>query len=242
MNYNYDTFSFVLKEPELQRWCKDGVQLGSEAPDFELATIDGRTVATRDHRGRPLVLEFGSYTCPIFCGHLPTMESVAREFPEATFLVVYIREAHPGEATREHRTLDDKIGAARRLLQDEVITRTVLIDDVEGTVHRAYGGAWDPVFVIGADGRIVFRRAWNSPDEVAECLRALREGRDVPPSGSMEMAPPTGRPAGQGLLRGGKKALLDFYDSARPPVREGLERSPATEVRDLITKRRERSG
>lgn len=238
MTYNYDTYRFALDEPELRRWLAEGIQIGSEAPDFELATVDGRTIALRDFRGRPVVLEFGSYTCPIFCGHLPSMESVAREFPEAAFLVVYVREAHPGEATPEHRTSTDKIAAARRLLRDEAITRTVLIDDIEGTVHRAYGGAWDPVYVIGADGRVLFRRAWNSPGEVAECLRALRDGRDVPPSGSIEMSPPAGRPVGQGLLRGGKKALLDFYDSAPAPVRERLERSPAAEVREVITQMR----
>jgi hypothetical protein len=102
-------------------------------------TLEGSRVSLSELRGRPVVLEFGSYTCPIFCGHIEPMEAIAERHPEATFLVLYTREAHPGEVTGEHRSVQDKHAAARRLVAEEPIKRAVLIDDLEGTVHRAYG-------------------------------------------------------------------------------------------------------
>jgi hypothetical protein len=42
---------------------------------------------------------------------LPAMEQLAREHAEATFLVIYVREAHPAENQRPHRSL---AGSAQR--------------------------------------------------------------------------------------------------------------------------------
>ncbi len=104
-------------------------------------TVTGTSVGLSEFRGRPVVLEFGSYTCPIFCGHIAPMEAIAGRHPEAAFLVIYTREAHPGEIVPGHRTIQDKREAVRRLLADEPIGRAVLIDDITGTVHRADGTA-----------------------------------------------------------------------------------------------------
>jgi len=235
-SYNYPTFSFALERGEYDLWKNSAPTLGAPAPDFELADIEGRTLRLRDLRGLPVVLEFGSYTCPIFCGHNEAMDRLAKHYPEASFLVVYTREAHPGERVGPHRDVDEKRNAVRNLLRNEPMTRAVLIDDVKGSVHRAYGGGWDTVFVISPDGRIVLRRAWNDPAQVEATLRTLREDGEVIPSESLDMAPPTGRPFGQGLLRGGERALLDFYDSAPPPVRMRLENSESTEVRAVLAK------
>jgi len=119
---------------------------------------------------RPVVLEFGSYTCPIFCAHIGPMEVGAQHHPEAVFLVIYIREAHPGEAVTEHRTVDDKRRAALRRRADEPLRRTVLLDDLGGTVHRAYGQAWDSAYVIDHNGIVILHQAWTN---------ALRRGGGV---------------------------------------------------------------
>ena len=110
------------------------------------------------------------------------------------------------------------------------------MDDLEGTVHRVYGGGWDPVYVIDADGRVACRRAWNDPGEVVQALGALAGGQPVPAGESIAMAQLPGRAAiGLRLLeRGGRKALLDFYRTAPPPVRERVRDSPSQAVRAVI--------
>jgi hypothetical protein len=107
-DYNYKAFSFAMDPAGVERWLREGPKPGAPAPDFALRTLEGGRVSLSELRGRPVVLEFGSYTCPIFCGHVEPMEAVAERHPEATFLVVYTREAHPGEVTAEHRSLDDR--------------------------------------------------------------------------------------------------------------------------------------
>jgi hypothetical protein len=181
-----------------------------------------------------VVLEFGSYTCPIFCGHIPAMEDVARRHPEAAFLVIYTREAHPGEVTPEHRSVEAKQAAARRLMDEELLSRTVLIDNLDGGMHHLYGAAWDSVYVLDSAHKVVLRQAWAHPDDVESVLAALASGAAMTPRQTTNMAPSTGAPIGLGLLRGGKQALLDFYQTAPPPVKDRLRQSPSSEVRDVL--------
>ena len=73
--------------------------------------------------------------------------------------MIAVREAHPSEITAQHTTAAQKRQAAIRLAIEESIRRRVLVDDLQGTVHRAYGGAWNPVYVNDAHGRVAFRGA-----------------------------------------------------------------------------------
>ncbi len=234
--YNYEAFDFGMEPGEFEGWLRGGPATGQQAPEFELPDLDGETLRLSALRGRPVVLEFGSYTCPIFSDRVPAMERLAREHPEAAFLVIYVREAHPGEGQGPHRSLVDKRSAAQKLVAEEALARRVLIDSLNGAVHRAYGGAWNPVYVIGADGRVMMRQAWNHPEQVAAVLHGLKAGtrREVPES--LEMLREPGRkPTGLRLLeRGGPSALFDFYRSAPPPVKDALRTSPAESVRERI--------
>ena len=94
-DYNYAAFSFALAPIGLEHWLREGPKPGQTAPGFRLETVDGATISLNELRGRPVVLEFGSYTCPIFCAHIGPMEAIARRHPEAVFLVIYTREALP---------------------------------------------------------------------------------------------------------------------------------------------------
>lgn len=234
--YNYPAFSFALEGPEFARWLQTGPRPGQPAPDFELEDLRGKTVRLSGLLGRPVVIEFGSYTCPIFSDRVPEMERLARERSEAEFLVITVREAHPGEVTGPHRSASEKRQSARCLALEEGLQRRILVDDLEGTVHRAYGGAWDPVYVIDASGRVAFRRAWNHPGHVAEALDALARAAPLAADESIEMAPLPGRaPMGLRLLeRGGRQALLDFYRTAPPPLQRRLRESPSEAVRSVL--------
>ena len=229
--YNYPNFSFQLEDGAYDRFFREAPQLGDPAPPFELPDLEGRHHRLGDFRGRPVVIEFGSYTCPIFCGHSPAMEQLAGAHPEAVFVVVYGREAHPGERTPAHRSIADKTAAVRRLRAEDGVDRLILIDDLDGTVNRAYGAVWDAAFVLDRSERVVLRRAWNDPAQVAATLDDLRSGR-VELFESVDMSPPSNCDGfGHGLLRGGRAALVDFYRSAPPPVRDALETSQSPAVR-----------
>ena len=72
---------------------------GTEAPNPSLMSPDGQS---RSHlldfarESRPLVVNFGSCTCPVFMERLRQFSDIMAEFSDvADFLVIYISEAHP---------------------------------------------------------------------------------------------------------------------------------------------------
>lgn len=214
LDYNYANFS--LDHRTMDRL--GGVCVGEPAPDFSATRIDGTQVALSDYRGKPVVLETGSVTCPMYAGRIEAMNAMAYRFPEVTFLVLYVREAHPGERIGPHRSRADKVANARRAVDEDGEGRTVLIDDQVGTAHHLYGAMPNTVHVIDAGGIVVFRAMWNDPDAVAAALRLMRSGQDP---GSV---PARFRPAGGATLlrilhRAGRQALWDFAKSSGSLVR-----------------------
>ncbi len=97
----------------------------------------------------------------------PGTERVRREFQDqdVEFLLVYTREAHPGENCPAHTTLEEKKGDATALVEREGVHSTVIIDDLEGSVHRAYGAQPNMLYLIDKKGRVAFRALWA--EEVA---------------------------------------------------------------------------
>ncbi|MBA3887983.1 MAG: hypothetical protein H0X67_19985 [Acidobacteria bacterium] len=90
---------------------------------------------------------------------------------------VYTREAHPGEHVGHHKTFADKLGNAT-LLRDEVgIRRPIVVDDLAGTAHRAYGLLPNMTWVVGRGGRILYKADWTSARNVEAFLERHEQGR-----------------------------------------------------------------
>lgn len=58
--YNYDTF--VRSSAEKDFHFPGGPHPGETAPDFELPNIHGGQLRLSEHRGKPVLLTFGSIT------------------------------------------------------------------------------------------------------------------------------------------------------------------------------------
>ncbi|AOW93730.1 hypothetical protein BFN03_16665 [Rhodococcus sp. WMMA185] len=186
-----------------------GPKIGELAPDFHVTDIEGVEVALSDYRGRYVVLETGCATCPMFGSGITTMNALAYRFPDVAFLVLYVREAHPGQNCRPHRSLADKTAAATLLRREEREGRRILIDNLDGQVHRAYGGMPNMVYVINPQGDVVFRSVWNDPEAVDEALRRAMAGGDP---NSLESRPRLARPSvmWRVMRRAGRQAVLDM--------------------------------
>jgi hypothetical protein len=88
---------------------------------------------------------------------------------------VYTREAHPGEQLPAHATLDDKLAAARRLHDEIGIRRPILVDDLVGTTHTAYGLLPNMTWVLGRGGQILYKAMWTSAARVDDFLQRYEE-------------------------------------------------------------------
>jgi hypothetical protein len=226
-DYNFEHFDFQAENAEHEYWDQVAPPLGSVAPDTDAQRLDGSSWRLSDQIGKPVVIEFGSFTCPIFCGHVDKMEKLAQDLTDVEFVVIYTREAHPGELHGRHVDPLSKMRAAQRLLQVETIARTVLVDSLDGAIHLSWGGGYNSVFVLDPQGHVVVRRLWNEPADVAVALRVLRSGQRPVPIESRDFGLPSDRkPTGQEILeRGGRVALRDFARLAPPRILRALDRS-----------------
>lgn len=58
--YNYESFERSVMEKDVS--FRGGPGPGELAPEIDLPTIDGGRFRLSDHRGRPVLFQFGSYT------------------------------------------------------------------------------------------------------------------------------------------------------------------------------------
>lgn len=80
---------------------KKKAKQGGDAPNSPVVTLSGKfcfPLLEVAKAGRPLVLNFGSCTCPIFMSQLNDFQEMVDQFKDiADFCVVYIEEAHPAD-------------------------------------------------------------------------------------------------------------------------------------------------
>lgn len=150
---------------------------GDDIGSFSLETVDGRSfsnVSLRDE-GLPALIVFGSRTCPV-------TESAAEGLPElharygtrVRFVMVQVREAHPGAIIPQPHSLDQKRDHARGLQEHYRLRFDVAVDDIDGTFHRRLGARPNSAFIVEAGGTILFRAQWaNDTEALDEALAAV---------------------------------------------------------------------
>lgn len=128
-------------------------------------------------------------------GEVSPINEMYREYKEKgfEFLTVYVREPHPGEHYHEHRCYEDKLQYARECREQDGLETTLLIDDLDGSVHRAYGEMPNMVYVILNDGRVAYRSMWTDHVELAGVLREIAEYDAATASGERRRATYTDR-------------------------------------------------
>ncbi|EDO49673.1 predicted protein, partial [Nematostella vectensis] len=133
---------------------------GLEAPNPELFSVDG-SVSFRlldfAQDGMPLVVNFGSYTCPVFRARLGEFGELVESFKAtAKFVTVYVKEAHPtdewflknNETIRQHKSLMERCDAAKKLLGTKTLRTPLLVDTMENAANEAYGAVPTRLYII----------------------------------------------------------------------------------------------
>ncbi len=212
-DFNFRHFRMRHMAAELLR---SGLAPGCEAPDFDLPSSDGRRVRLSDLRGRPVLVHFVSYTCPVTRGGVTTMRELHRLYGERVeFLEVLVRQAHPGEKHGPYRSYDEKLRDASGYEQEEGIPWPVLVDDLTGPVQTAYGGLAAAVYLIDRCGTVAFCGTWGQAPALRHALDDLlaRGGEGAPAGVGRDRRPHLAAAivAGRGgPARGGRRALIDL--------------------------------
>lgn len=159
---------------------------GDPAPEFDLPTTDGGRVASADlaKGGKPLLLIFGSRTCPVTESGGDDLRHLHAAFRDRVrFVMVQVREAHPGAAIPQPKTPEQKLSHAIALKVHHRLPFEVAVDDLDGTLHRKLGARPNSAFLIDKEGTIVFRAHWaNEAGPLRRALADATGGRKPSPA------------------------------------------------------------
>lgn len=220
--YNYEGFSRGVLMKDVLTDKVGGPKPGDRAPDFEGRTLNGDKVRLKDFRGeKNVVLTFGSATCPFTAGSITGINKLYEEYSseDTEFLFVYVREAHPGEKMPAHNSMKDKTRAAELFRDEEEIEMPIIVDDLDGSIHREYGKLPNPTYVIDKSGRVAFRSLWTRSGIVEDALEELLDAQHRRGSAHVVVngGEDTTMPSTYAMLhtyraleRGGRRSIHDF--------------------------------
>jgi hypothetical protein len=148
-------------------------------------------------------------TCPMYAQSAAPMQDMVTRFPELNFVVLYVREAHPGERAPQRTSQTAKVDTAIRSRSRHHEGRVTLVDTLDGAAHKAYGAMPNSIFVIDTDGTVLYRSIWNNTDKIGDILSQISARVSVAPE-ELKAKPPLNFKAITVLLGGGLVATFDF--------------------------------
>ncbi len=224
--YRYKRFTTSLLMRDL-RFSKDAAGPGDSFPSFELVTTSGDRLVNHDVFGdKPVLVIFGSMTCPMTASAAPSVQELYDEFGDRVeFIMLYVREAHPGEQISQAETMEEKVAHAKTLKEFYNINWAVAVDNIDGDLHRALDPKPNSAYLVDSAGTIVFRSLWAADrDALRQALDAAAAGRVPAKKQSDALIGPVTRAMGQVqevMTRGGPQAVRDLWRAGFPMALAG---------------------
>jgi hypothetical protein len=158
-------------------------------------------------------------------GEVPPLTELYQEYRSKgfEFFIIYVREAHPGENFPHHVSFDQKLTHGRKLRELEKVTLPILVDDMEGSTHKAYGLLPNMVYLIERDGIVVYKSDWTDEHELEGMCESLvrlddMKVRQVPiirkgVSERLHWIPMDPAHRKRIYRRSGEKAIKDYFNA-----------------------------
>lgn len=141
----------------------EGAVVGQAAPDFQLAEMDGSTVALSELRGKPAVLVFWTAWCPVCKEEAPHFNALAEQYGPRGVQVLGIN-------------IQDSIARVQSGIKDFGI-RYDVARDPDAAVARRYRVTGTPtVIFLDASGVVTYVGNLLPPDYAARLDAALEKG------------------------------------------------------------------
>lgn len=224
--YRYKRFTTSLLYRDL-RFARTSFRPGDSVPTFELIATNGQHLVNEDVFGdKPVLFIFGSMTCPMTASSAPSIQELHDEFGDRVkFVMLYVREAHPGENFSQAETIEEKLESARALQAIYEIDWTVAADTVDGNLHRALDPKPNAAYLANSNGEILFRSLWAADyGALRQALGDAASGRAMINTQSTKLLGPVMRAMGQVnevMERGGPQAVRDLWRAGFPMALAG---------------------
>lgn len=168
-----------------------GPGAGEAAPDFNGTRMgtDARVSLEELRNDGPVLLVFGSYTCPNFRGAADALNKLYPEYKnQIPFYLIYIREAHSTKdwaSTRNQRegivlepaaNMGERQDHAAMCIRKLHIEFPTLLDSMEGAAEKAYAAWPSKAYLVDKRGKILFSTGLSEQDfHPSELEAALRK-------------------------------------------------------------------
>lgn len=169
-----------------------GPTVGEAAPDFKLPALGsaGSIELQELRKTKPVLIVFGSYTCPKLRSSAPALEELHRRYgAKIGFVFIYIREAHAGGTWQstinerdgvqleEAKTAEEKQEHAALCIRKVKFSFPAAIDGLDNRVEGLYGAWPSRAFLVSKEGKVL----WSSmlgeldfkPAELNSAISAL---------------------------------------------------------------------
>jgi thiol-disulfide isomerase/thioredoxin len=94
-----------------------------------------------------------------------------------SFVLLYIREPHPGQGKwkeiEQPARYDERLELAQRTCDELSATTLTLVDEMDNAVKRAYGDLPNSAYLIGSDGLVFHKQPWMNARVLRPPLEAL---------------------------------------------------------------------
>nr|CAG8639707.1 8806_t:CDS:2 [Entrophospora candida] len=169
---------------------------GMLAPDCPLVPLRSMNVNSSNlvqlcslyRPGRPFVLLGGSHTCPLYRYISHVLNDIHEKYQRhVDFYMIQIREAHASDVwpignivdVKEHRTLEERLTAAREMVRATDLQIPVLADTMDNNFLKLYS-PWPFRFFVIVDGILKLvgmpKEARYDTTDLVNCLDALLDG------------------------------------------------------------------
>ncbi|MBS1517392.1 MAG: T9SS type A sorting domain-containing protein [Bacteroidetes bacterium] len=185
-------------EPYLGSFNTTGYQPGDTVNDFTLFSYNGDTLNLRREleKGKPIVLISSSYTCPVYRGKVPAINSLVAQYSDSvSIFIIYTIEAHPypdispyfGYVNPGQQNINEGIlypltrtyGERRTMVwkMDSAMTidAPVFIDGPCDTWLRHFGPAPNNAYLITTQGIVYSKHPWfnKTPQNMSHDIDSL---------------------------------------------------------------------
>jgi tetratricopeptide (TPR) repeat protein len=169
---------------------------GDPAPEFRVTRMGtgGSVTLAQLRKSGPILLVFGSYTCPNFRAAAGTLNKLYPEYKnQIPFYLIYIREAHSTTdwaSTRNERegivlkpaaNMQERRDHATMCVRKLHVEFPALLDSMSGAAEKAYSAWPSKAYLLDKQGRVVFSTGLDEQDFHPEQLEAaLRKAGTSP--------------------------------------------------------------
>lgn len=218
--YRFERFRTALLIDDLT-FGRDAPGPGDQVPAFDLPTLDGGRFRSQELGPRPVLMVFGSRTCPVTESAAPVLGKLHEELGgRVRFVLVNTREAHPGDGFGQPHTFDEKWAHAQELRRHHTVGYEVAVDDLDGRLHRAFTPKPNSAYLIDSAGTIRYRAHWaNDERGLRAALTQISQGEHPTRGRSRGMVGPLLRAVGYlpGVVRyAGGQVERDVWLAAPP--------------------------